>query len=381
MRGIKLFMLTTAFVAATFAMENRAAGQCSGGSCQGGYCPLPQYEYDGWRAAPLPRYDFEEADAPTPAWRYEECKGKYKSVVRIVSDDGGNSRSKGSGCVVRWGKRLVVVTACHVVRSAKRVFVRGKSKYHRCRVLGTDRTWDVAVLEPESGDDFDAADIAWAETGMLKTGDRVESCGFGPDERLAVNSGRVLQFNRPQGAAAPDWLCMSGSARQGDSGGPVLNEQGELVGVVWGTSGRTVLATQCGRLHAILSRAAGPFSFERQYTTIVNQRPIVPVIPTANAGVSVQAGLFRDGPLCPPRKPPSREPAQQQPNVVVEADPRVGDSLASINAKLDTVVQNTTPPEEEESENKDKPPIFAVLASLAGVVIGFVVYFAAQKGN
>jgi len=382
MRKFLLF-LSSAIVAATFTLDGRAAAQCAGGCCQDGYCLRPEFQYGGWRAAPLPSYDLAEADSPTPAWRYEECRGKYRSVVRIVTHDGGNVRSKGSGCAVRWGKRLLVVTASHVVRNAKRIFVRGKTKYHSCALLSKDQTWDVAVLQPESAEDFDAADIAWAETGTLKTGDRVESCGYGPDERLAVNSGRVLQFNRPQGAAAPDWLCLSGPAREGDSGGPVLNERGELVGVLWGTSGKTVMATQCGRLHVILSSAAGPFSFERQYAAAINRSQPAPVITTANAGASLQAGLFCDGPLCPPRKPQATAPAPapQQPNIVVQADPRVGDSLVSINAKLDQVVENTTPPQEETDENKDHPPLFAALAVVAGIVIGFVVYFAAQKGN
>ena len=48
-------------------------------------------------------------------------------------------------------------------------------------------------------------------------------------------------------------LCLTGSARDGDSGGPVLNQHGELVGVLWGTDGRTVHATYCGRIRRFLA--------------------------------------------------------------------------------------------------------------------------------
>lgn len=354
---------------------------------------------------PAPRH-VPQPNTPHRAWRYEKAEGKYRSVVRIKALN-GPEYFLGSGCAIRWGKRLVIVTARHVIDGTKKVFVRGKTRDWECRVLGGDTDWDVAILEPqdqEAYSDFDLTEIARGDEGTIKRGDRLETCGFGGDDRLAVNSGIVVDFvycDHPR-KNKPDWVRVSGYARQGDSGGPVFNTQGELVGVVWGfeENQKLVVATQCGRLHVIMKYVLGPCPPQQyvqqacsQISQVVYERPLIPV-QYAQPSPNIQVGLFRNdspggifgggcGPGgCGPRQPQQPEPAPmpQQPNVIVQADPRVGDSLERIDGKLDTVVQNTTPPvnPEDKSENEN-PPILAALAVLAGVVIGFVAYFAANK--
>ena len=50
-------------------------------------------------------------------------------------------------------------------------------------------------------------------------------------------------------------LVVSGAARQGDSGGAIFNAQNELVAVLWGTDGRRIVGTYCGRLRRFLKGA------------------------------------------------------------------------------------------------------------------------------
>ena len=79
---------------------------------------------------------------------------------------------------------------------------------------------------------------------MQIAGETAESCGYGPDGRLACNSGLFLGYKRsaetPDGP--DDWFAISGHARGGDSGGGVFNRAGKLVGVLWGTDGQEVAA-------------------------------------------------------------------------------------------------------------------------------------------
>jgi len=85
---------------------------------------------------------------PHPAWRYERAVGWRSCVVRIFCEDGGTSRSIGSGALVRWNGRLVVLTARHVIQGAKRIVVElCTKKTHRARVMKVDAVWDCAVLE------------------------------------------------------------------------------------------------------------------------------------------------------------------------------------------------------------------------------------------
>ena len=48
---------------------------------------------------------------------------------------------------------------------------------------------------------------------------------------------------------------MSGPARPGDSGGPIFNARGRVVGILWGTDGQTTIGVQVGRLHIVLKEA------------------------------------------------------------------------------------------------------------------------------
>jgi methyl-accepting chemotaxis protein len=57
-------------------------------------------------------------------------------------------------------------------------------------------------------------------------------------------------FNGYRGTAGGvhQTLEVQGSARQGDSGGPIFNAQGELAGVLWGTDGSTTVGSYNGRI-------------------------------------------------------------------------------------------------------------------------------------
>lgn len=343
-------------------MSYTSFGQCPDGKCQ-----VPQtFDYGGWRAAMNPA----DANRPLRAWRYVKREGHYRSVVRVMSQDRDGKNSLGSGCIIRWGKRIVIITARHVIKDARRVFIRNRLRFRACRVLGVDKKWDVAILEPDNVKGLIPVYIAPFQDQRLQIGDQVESCGYGGrEDRLAANSGNLKQYLMAEkNGEYADWFELSGHARQGDSGGPVFKD-GKVVGVLWGTDGRSVQATQFGRLHTILTSALGP----EENVVAVDSRPVVPVDRT---------GLFD----CQPprifnRPPPSPSPVAP-PMVNVQADPRVGNSLASIDRKLDQVITNTAPSmemEDEEEETKTNPALLALVV-IGGVILAFVLYFKNEKG-
>lgn len=213
-------------------------------------CPLPPAENNP------PTSSLQST--PTRVWRYERAVGHRAAVVRITCRDGG-AWSKGSGVLVRWGKRIVVLTARHVVKDAKTIYVEFHNR-RRCKakVLKADARWDCAVLDigaPPEG--IAPAEMAFGADAAFKIGDRLESCGYGHDGKLACNSGLFGGYRRS--AAAPngpdDWMIVSGLARQGDSGGPVFDRNGRVAGILWGTDGREVVCVQPGRIHALLDKA------------------------------------------------------------------------------------------------------------------------------
>jgi len=86
-------------------------------------------------------------------------------------------------------------------------------------------------------------------------------------------------------------------------------------------------------------------------------------------------------PFCRPRNPmPRPAPA---PSVIVHSDPAIGRTLSSIDGKLDVVIRNTAAPRSEDpnaAKQRAVNPLVAVLIVLGSAVLGFVVYFSAQRG-
>ena len=177
---------------------------------------------------------------------------------------------------MRWGGRIVVLTARHVVRDARTIVVRlVTGKEHTARVLVTS-PWDCAVLQLD-GDPVgvEPAKMELGEAAVFHAGDRLTSCGYGGLEtKLAANSGLFVGYRRgaSDGDGHDDWFEMSGPARQGDSGGPIFNERGRVVGILWGTDGKTVIGVQAGRLHVALQEAT---KFYRQQA----DRPELNLVP------------------------------------------------------------------------------------------------------
>lgn len=205
-----------------------------------------------------------------------ECYGSRMAIVRIYCQDSERSQSIGSGTVIRWNGRFVVVTARHVIAGARKIVVALVTRqFLDARVLKADPTWDCAVLElsgiPEG---IQPAEVAFGQDAMPASGARMQSCGYGPDNTFVVNSGRFVGYKGsaqvPNGPN--DWMEISGVARPGDSGGPVFNERGKLAGVLWGTgtTSRFVICVQAGRLHMVLNQAVPPNQYQQRSYTVNN---------------------------------------------------------------------------------------------------------------
>lgn len=313
-------------------------------------------------------------------------------MVRVYCHDSANSRSIGSGVLVRWGKRVVVLTARHVVRDAKKILILFHTKKSvSARVLVVDATWDCAVLElDERPEGIEPAEVELGEPAMFRPGDRLESCGYGPDGQLAVNSGLFRGYRRSTAAmnGPDDWMVLSGYARQGDSGGPIFNSAGRVVGVLWGTDGSEVVGVQAGRLHVLLDEAVAKIYEQKQ---LVERRPtppkagaLVPVQPLPSAPGPEPYDTARVAgkpPLLPWRDESQRRDQSQRAAIegLIELERLRQAGQAARPPAVETppavAAPQTTPQE------KSPSPLLAGLCVLGGVALGFVIYFANEKGN
>ena len=219
--------------------------------------------------------------AGAPGCTGPECPttSSHPAVVRIMVAGSAGSRTYGSGTLVDvqdagnreqgTGNRGIVLTCAHLFdrdsRETTVTFPDGRR--FGAILLEADPTWDLAALAIAPPG---IAPIAVADA-VPQPGQSLTSCGYGRDGRYWCNRGRALGYART--ADTYETLQLTGMAREGDSGGPVLDTRGQLVAVLWGTDGRTVVATYCGRVRLFLRRILG----RRRGVPI--RRPLVPVVP------------------------------------------------------------------------------------------------------
>ena len=182
----------------------------------------------------------ETVPLPSPATKaYEAVRG---SIVRVRAffdgPDGGEVQgSVGTGVVIL--DKGVILTNIHVIAGAKRIgltFENGmESDAH---VTGTRPEDDLAVLQAVTiPDDLMAATLQ--STSGLSPGDHVTAVGFpfgiGPSVSSGVVSGLKREYRSPEGKRVlTNLIQFDAAVNPGNSGGPLLNGSGEVVGIVTG---------------------------------------------------------------------------------------------------------------------------------------------------
>jgi serine protease DegQ len=173
----------------------------------------------------------------------------------------GQRQSVGSGFIVD-AERGYVVTNRHVVEDADNITVTLKDRRsYRARLVGSDRTADIAVLQIRPVPTGLRA-LRFGDSNDLEVGDFVLAIGnpFGIGQ--TVTSGIVSALGRTGvgGDGLADLIQTDASINPGNSGGPLVNLAGEVVGInvaLLGPSGGNVgigFATPANRVRAAMDR-------------------------------------------------------------------------------------------------------------------------------
>ncbi|HEU0193595.1 MAG TPA: trypsin-like peptidase domain-containing protein [Gaiellales bacterium] len=160
-------------------------------------------------------------------------------VVVIDTDLGyQDGRAAGTGMVLT--SSGLVLTNNHVIRDATaiRVVLPSSGRSYRARVVGYDVTDDVAVLQASGASNLKT--ISVGDSATVSTGESVKALGnAGGTGSLTSASGSVTGVNRAitvsddQGGSEhlTGLIQTSAAVRPGDSGGPLLNAAGQVVGM------------------------------------------------------------------------------------------------------------------------------------------------------
>jgi S1-C subfamily serine protease len=206
--------------------------------------------YHVWSSGKVTRFTQKDIDAavehtlseavlPAPGVRAYETV--LPSVVRIesfVTDPKTKEEVQhgvGTGVVIV--NDGTILTNLHVVQGAERVQVTFMDGHKTVGILqGMRPEHDLAVLRAKViPDDLFAATMA--STAKLKPGDHVFAVGFpfgiGPSLSAGVVSGLKREFKSPDGGQPmTNLIQFDAAANPGNSGGPLVTAEGEVVGIV-----------------------------------------------------------------------------------------------------------------------------------------------------
>ena len=161
------------------------------------------------------------------------------SVVQVNTFGNGNNPmlgnlGQGSGFI--WDEQGHIVTNAHVVQAADAMHVTFQDGTMSVgEVLATDPDSDLAVLkiDPEG---YELQPVTMGRSEELQVGMRVAVIGTPFSQEQTLTSGIVSNLGRTMNTMTryriPDSIQFDAATNPGNSGGPLFNDRGEVVGVV-----------------------------------------------------------------------------------------------------------------------------------------------------
>jgi putative serine protease PepD len=159
-------------------------------------------------------------------------RNSEQSVVEITLT-GGGSQAQGSGWV--YDDEGHIVTNQHVVASGGAIEVRfADGSTRSAQVVGTDRSTDLAVIKVEAPASF-LEPLELGDSDEVGVGDAVVAMGSPFGLEGTITSGIVSALHRqieaPNDFTIADTIQTDAAINHGNSGGPLLDDRGRVVGV------------------------------------------------------------------------------------------------------------------------------------------------------
>ena len=158
----------------------------------------------------------------------------FEDLFRDFQDRNGgngaprNSSALGSGFVI--SNDGYVITNNHVIEDADEIRIEFRDGMElEAKVVGVDKNIDIALLKVEH--DVDLPFVQFGNSDISKVGDWVMAVGNPLGQGFSVSVGIISARNRELSGAYDDYIQTDAAINRGDSGGPLFNMDGEVVGV------------------------------------------------------------------------------------------------------------------------------------------------------
>jgi len=188
----------------------------------------------------------------SPNQIYNNVKDSVVTVRAEVNGPEGPGTSSGSGFI--WDSSGHIVTDRHVIEGSMNIIVQynGDTNNYPAHVIGSDAYSDLAVLQVDNAPSFNAHPVQLRTTDNLQVGETVYAIGnplgsytntftqgmvnkldviniMGNENNYDPSNGAVGDI---KGYAFVHMIQFDAGATHGDSGGPLLDKDGKVIGII-----------------------------------------------------------------------------------------------------------------------------------------------------
>ena len=151
------------------------------------------------------------------------------SLWDYFNDQGDKTRvGMGSGVII--SEDGYIITNNHVIANAEDILVRVGDKEYKAKLIGADPYMDVAVLKMETKDKFKP--VKFGDSDLARVGDWAVAIGNPFGLGGTVTAGIISARNRDINLTRyDDFIQTDAAINRGNSGGPLFNMNGEVIGV------------------------------------------------------------------------------------------------------------------------------------------------------
>ncbi|MBK0325821.1 trypsin-like peptidase domain-containing protein [Rhodobacteraceae bacterium F11138] len=176
------------------------------------------------------RADQPNAAMTLPEGIPEELKRRFQDMMPNQSQGGAAPhRGVGSGFIISSDGQIV--TNHHVVKDAQSVTVKlSDGRSLDATVIGGDPLTDIALLKVDTDTDLPA--VTFGDSESMRAGDEVVAVGNPFGLGGTVTSGIISAMSRNiHSGPFDDFIQTDAAINRGNSGGPLFNNDGEVIGV------------------------------------------------------------------------------------------------------------------------------------------------------
>ena len=180
-------------------------------------------------AAPPPAKTAQEAGPASPGASLDDLFRDFFGDKGAPGQPGSRAASLGSGFII--DPSGLIVTNAHVIANADQITVTlSDDTVMQAQVIGRDSVTDLALLKVDAKTPLPAA--TWGDSSKAKVGDWVLAIGNPFGLGGTVTAGIISATARDiHSGPYDDYLQTDASINRGNSGGPMFNLQGEVIGI------------------------------------------------------------------------------------------------------------------------------------------------------